>query len=169
SLLDSALAWMSYHLMGYEASGNVPGPQGSRLDILAPYEAFPVSDGWAMIAAATDTQFRALCVALDIPECVADERFATNALRVAHRDVLTDRISQTTKQFAREQLLERLRAAGVPCAPILSIDQVTQLEQVRENGMLLPGDDGCPTVALPIEVDGVRAGVRYQPPRLGEH
>jgi crotonobetainyl-CoA:carnitine CoA-transferase CaiB-like acyl-CoA transferase len=169
SLLDTALTWMSYHMMGYFASGIVPGQQGSRLDILAPYEAFPTSDGWAMISAATDQQFRALCSALGIPECAGDARYASNATRVQHRADLHASIASATAKVPTEDLLARLRTAGVPCAPILNVEQVVALEQVQESGMLVDSEDTCRSLALPIEWNGERSEARHPPPHLGEH
>jgi crotonobetainyl-CoA:carnitine CoA-transferase CaiB-like acyl-CoA transferase len=169
SLLDTALTWMSYHVMGYFAAGVVPGPQGSRLDILAPYEAFPTSDGWAMVNAATDQQFRGLCIALGIAECASDERYASNATRVQHRNALHATIASATAQSSTEELLARLRAAGVPCAPILNVEQVVGLEQVQASGMLLESEDTVKSVALPIEWNGERSEVRHRPPHIGEH
>ncbi|MDH3272788.1 MAG: CoA transferase, partial [Gemmatimonadota bacterium] len=51
TLMDTALAWVSYHTMGYLATGAVPGPMGSALGSIAPYRAFETSDGHVMIAA----------------------------------------------------------------------------------------------------------------------
>ncbi len=169
SLLDTAMTWMSYHMMGYFASGVIPGPQGSRLDILAPYEAFPTRDGWAMISAATDQMFRGLCGVLDITECARDSRYASNATRVQHRDDLHDTVAKATASFSTDDLLARLRTAGVPCAPILNVEQVVALEQVQQSGMLLDSEDTCRSIALPIEWNGERSEVQHRPPHLGEH
>ena len=66
--MDTTLGWVSYHLMGYLADGQVPGPMGSRLAMIAPYGAFPTSDGQLMIAAGNDALFGRLCMAFYLPD-----------------------------------------------------------------------------------------------------
>ena len=51
ALFETALMWVSYHAMGYPGTGDVPQPQGSGTAMIVPYQAFPTSDGYAMIAA----------------------------------------------------------------------------------------------------------------------
>ena len=82
SLMDTSLAWVSYHLMGYMATGDVPGPMGSSLGSIAPYRAFRTLDGHVMIAAGNDGIFRRLCAALDLPEVAEDPRFASMIMGV---------------------------------------------------------------------------------------
>ncbi|HUF94116.1 MAG TPA: CoA transferase, partial [Candidatus Limnocylindria bacterium] len=71
------------------------------------------------------------------------------------------------------ELLEALRAAGVPAAPILTIDAVMQEPQTKASGMLVsaphPRLPDYRSVGLPVRWDGRRPGVRRVPPRLGEH
>src|SRR5205823_14752605 len=64
ALFETALMWMSYHAMGYLASGAVPQAQGSGTAMIAPYQAFPTADGFAMIGAASDALFTRLTAAL---------------------------------------------------------------------------------------------------------
>ena len=57
ALFETALMWVSYHAMGYLGSGEVPQPQGSGTAMIAPYQAFPTADGYAMVAAGSDALF----------------------------------------------------------------------------------------------------------------
>lgn len=164
SLLDTSLTWMSYHLIGYLESGKVPGPQGSQLDLIAPYEAFPTTDGWLMIAAATDVHFARLCSALEVPHLAEEPEFGTNLARVRARARLSRILAGATSNFTVEELAARLRSAGVPCSPIHDVAQVAGDEQVRVSGMLT----GARTVAAPYRVDGVRSELAAAP-ALGEH
>src|SRR5712691_6849861 len=72
ALFDTALMWVSYHAMGYLGSGEVPQPQGSGTAMIAPYQAFPTADGYAMIAAGSDLMFQRLCQALGAPALAGD-------------------------------------------------------------------------------------------------
>lgn len=173
ALFETALMWVSYQLMGYFASGEVPQPQGSGTAMIAPYEAFPTLDGFLMIGAANDRLFVKACPALGIPEAATDPRFVDNPSRARNRKALYDLIAGITQKETAKSLQERLRAAGVPCAPILTIDQVAAEPQTRESGMLLaaphPRIPDYRSVGLPITWDGERPGVRRVPPLLGEH
>jgi crotonobetainyl-CoA:carnitine CoA-transferase CaiB-like acyl-CoA transferase len=173
ALFDTTLMWMSYHLNGYLAAGEVPGPQGSGTAMIAPYQAFPTADGWAMVAAPSDAMFQRLAQALDAPALGADPRFRDNPARVAHRGELIEALSAHTRTRKTDDLVETLRRAGVPCSPILTLDRVLEELQTRESGMLLhpphPRLADYTAVALPIAWDGRRPGVRQVPPRVGEH
>lgn len=173
ALFDTALMWSSYHLMNYFASGEVPQPQGSGTQMIVPYEAFPTADGSLMLAAGSDGLFQKVCEALGLGEAARDPRFADNPGRVAHRQALYDLIAAATRGDRTARWVARLRAVGVPCAPILGIDQVAAEPQTEASGMLLhaphPRIADYRSVALPLEWAGRRHGVRRVPPLLGEH
>jgi len=173
ALFDTTLMWVSYHAMGYLGSGEVPRPQGSGTQMIAPYQAFPTADGYAMIGAASDALFARLATALDAPELTGDPRFADNPSRVRHRAAVVEAVAARTRAFKTADLLERLRGAGVPGAPILGVDQVLQEPQTQASGMLVgaphPRLPDYRSVGLPIQWDGRRPGVRRVPPQLGEH
>jgi formyl-CoA transferase/CoA:oxalate CoA-transferase len=173
SLMDTALGWVSYHVTGYLATGVVPGPMGSRLGSIAPYEAFPTADGHVMIAAGNDALFARLCTALGLEELVEDPRFVTNPQRVAHRDALTAILTERTVLRSTEEMVERTRAHDVPCSAIHDIAQVVDDPQVAAAEMLTPAPH--PTlpdyrdVALPFRIDGARPRGAQPPPAAGEH
>jgi crotonobetainyl-CoA:carnitine CoA-transferase CaiB-like acyl-CoA transferase len=173
ALFDTTLMWVSYHAMGYLGSGEVPQPQGSGTAMIAPYQAFPTADGYTMIGAASDALFRRLAGALEAPELADDPRFADNPARVRHRADLVEALSARTRALETGDLLERLRAAGVPGAPIQTVDRVLQEPQTEASGMLVgaphPRLPDYRSLGLPIQWDGRRPGVRRVPPLLGEH
>ena len=173
SLMDTSLAWVSYHMMGYMATGRVPRPMGSSLGAIAPYRAFETSDGHVMIAAGNDAIFRRLCAALGLDAIVEDERFLSNPSRVEHRDVLDPIVEERTRRHSTEELLEALRSASVPASAIHTIDQVVADEQVSAAGMLglhpHGRSDAYQDVSLPLRMDGERPRGDAPPPGPGEH
>ena len=173
ALFETALTWVSYHAMGWFASGEVPEPQGSGTAMIVPYQAFPAADGYVMIAAGSDALFARLAEALGAPGLARDPRFFDNPSRVTNRAAIVEEISRLTSSRKAADLLDALRVAGVPSAPILRVDQVMEEPQTRESGMLVsaphPRHPGYRSVALPIQWNGARPGVRRVPPRLGEH
>jgi crotonobetainyl-CoA:carnitine CoA-transferase CaiB-like acyl-CoA transferase len=173
ALFETSLVWSSYHIMSYLGSGHVPTPQGSGVSSAAPYEAFPVRDGYVMIAAGNDTLFGRLCEALDVPVLADDARFRDNPSRVRNRADLSDRLSALTRQKMQGELLETLRVANVPCAPILTVDAVVSHPQTLASGMLVPqqraGQSGYRSIGLPLKWDEQRPTSPRPPPKLGEH
>jgi crotonobetainyl-CoA:carnitine CoA-transferase CaiB-like acyl-CoA transferase len=173
ALFETALMWVSYQAMGYLGSGRVPAPQGSGTAMIAPYQAFPTADGYAMIAAPSDAMFARLCQALEAADIAHDVRFADNPSRVRHGSALADALSARTREQKTTELVETLRRAGVPCAPILTIDAVLAEPQTQASGMLLraphPRLADYTSVGLPLQWNGRRPAVRRVPPQPGEH
>ena len=173
ALFETALMWVAYHAMGYLASGEVPEAQGSGTAMIVPYQAFKAADGYVMIAAGSDALFVRLVNALGAPELASDPRFVDNPSRVANRAAIVDAVTVLTCDRKAADLLELLRVAGVPSAPILKMDQVMAEAQTRESGILVgaphPRLPDYRSIGLPIQWNGARPGVRRVPPKLGEH
>jgi len=173
ALMDTALIWVSYHLMGHLATGVVPTRQGSGLASIAPYRAFATRDGHLMISAANDGIFRRLCQALEIPDLAEDPRFTTNPLRVEHRDALVEVLAARIAEYGTAELWELLSEHNVPCAPIQDAAQVVDNDQVNASGMLPetahPTIDGYRDLSLPLRMGGDRPRAEGAPPAAGEH
>jgi crotonobetainyl-CoA:carnitine CoA-transferase CaiB-like acyl-CoA transferase len=173
ALFETTLMWMSYHAMGYWGSGELPRPQGSGTAMIAPYQAFPSADGYVMIGAGSDALFAKLCAALGAEALVADDRFRDNPSRVRNRTALMEALSRLTRERKSSDLVDALRGAGVPAAPVLTVDAVLDEPQTRESGMVVsaphPRLPDYRSVGLPIRWDQRRPEVRRVPPRLGEH
>lgn len=170
SLFETAVSWMGIHAACYQASGRVEPPQGSGAPFIVPYQAFATRDGWILIAAANEGLFRKLCDVLDRREWLDDPRFATGADRVANRAVIVPMIEEIVAGGTTAEWETRLDAAGVPNAPIQSIDQVLAHPQTKAMGQLQTAPEGgIPLVGPPVSFDGVRPPLKRRPPRLAEH
>jgi crotonobetainyl-CoA:carnitine CoA-transferase CaiB-like acyl-CoA transferase len=173
ALFDTALAWSAFQMSHYFATGEVPRPQGSGTAMIVPYEAFPVVDGWVMIAAGSDALFVKATAALEVPELARDPRFVDNPRRVEHRVALQEALARVTRALSAEELLGRLQRAGVPSARVSTMDQVATEPQTEASGMLPtvkhPRLPDYRAVALPIKWDGERPAAARVPPLLGEH
>ena len=120
-----------------------------------PYQAFEASDGWQMIAAGNDNLFRKLCGALGLDSLIADPDFATNAERVVNRELLIPKIEAAVRRYSIEALGRLLDDAGVPNAPLLSVDQVATHPQTSALEMLgRCDDDDIKLVGIPLSFDG---------------
>jgi crotonobetainyl-CoA:carnitine CoA-transferase CaiB-like acyl-CoA transferase len=173
ALYETALAWGVFQMSQFLGSGEVPLPQGSGTAMICPYEAFPSRDAWVMIAAGSDALFAKACEALGVPGMARNPRFRDNPSRVAHRSEVFESLSAVTRMFTSGEILERLQRAGVPCAPILTLDKVAAEPQTTASGMLVaakhPRLPDYRAVGLPIRWDGERPPVARVPPLLGEH
>ncbi len=173
ALLDTALGWFSYHVMGHWASGVVPGPMGSQFGMIAPYGAFPTQDGQLMIAAGNDASFGRLCIALGLGELVDDPRYGSNPSRVENREDLFRVVAKVTQRHTTSGLWSLLAQQAVPAAPIQDVAAVVADPQVQASGMLRradhPGIPDYQDVAIPVRWDDERAQVRSAPPEAGEH
>jgi crotonobetainyl-CoA:carnitine CoA-transferase CaiB-like acyl-CoA transferase len=173
ALFETALMWMSYHAMAYFGTGDVPQPTGSSTAMIAPYQAFPTADGYVVIGAGSDGLYARLTQALDAPHLGQDPRFVDNPSRVRHRLALVEALSALTRTHKSADLLERLRTAGVPSTPVLSLDAVLDEPQTKASGMLVAAPHSrlpdYRSIGLPIRWDGARPEVRRVPPALGEH
>ena len=100
SLYETALSLLSYQLIGYLGTGEVPGREGSAFAQIAPYQVFATRDGELMIVAGNDKLFRVLCRALGIDEVATDARFATNPDRVRNRAELVALLEPPIREWS---------------------------------------------------------------------
>jgi len=170
ALFDVQAAMLANQATNYFVSGKAPTRMGNAHPNLAPYQPFACSDGMVIIAVGNDGQFRALCGALGLE---VEDRFASNALRVAEREALGALIAAKTEGFTMQGLMQALEAAGVPCGPVNTIDQVFAEPQAIHRGLRVEQTradlaDPVRTVASPIRLS--KTPVRYDapPPRLGQ-
>ena len=173
ALFDTALAWTAFQMSHYLATGEVPLPQGSGTAMICPYEAFPARDAWVMIAAGSDALFTRCCEALEVPALAEDPRFRDNPTRVANRKALIEALSAATRALDSADVLDRLQRAGVPSAPINTLDRIVAEAQTEASGMLVPVKHprlyDYRALGLPIRWDGERPPITRVPPLLGEH
>jgi len=168
SLYETALWLLSYQLVGYLGTGDVPSREGSAFAQIAPYQVFATRDGELMIVAGNDKLFRSLCRVLGVERFANDPRFLTNPDRVRHRDEIAALIAERTQERATDELLGALIAAGVPASPVRDVGEAAEHEQTRALGILQHLDDFT-TLAQPISFDGERLLHRSAPPRLGDY
>jgi crotonobetainyl-CoA:carnitine CoA-transferase CaiB-like acyl-CoA transferase len=126
-----------------------------------------------IVAVGNDGQFARLCATLGHAEWARDERFATNAQRVANRELLVGLMRAVTVTRSTEDWVNAMEAAGVPCGPVNTVDKVFEHPQVRSRGLRVemphPLAGTVPLVANPIRLSESPVDYRRAPPRLGEH
>jgi len=115
-----------------------------------------------------DRQFARLAEICGHPEWPRDERFASNAARVANRAEMVRLVSEAIGQKPAAEWLERLEAAGIPAGPINGISQALSDVQAQHRQMVRT-IAGIPLVGSPVRLEGARADSDLPPPGLGEH
>jgi formyl-CoA transferase len=169
SLLETGLSWAASKIDALMNQGQQPQKHRSGHPDFVPYEAFDAADGPFLICVGNDRLFAKLCAALGTQRWLTDQRYAGNRARLANRAALVAELHEVLATRNRADWIAALEAAGVPCAPIHSIAEAIEQEQVQALGILqrVPGETFTLT-ALPMSIDGARPRIRHAAPKLGD-
>jgi len=175
-MLDCQAALMETALARYDVEGKVPTRTGDNHPSLAPFETFMAEDGKFVICAGNDTLFLLMADALGAPQMALKPEFLTNDLRVQNRDQLVDEVEEITKVKPMQHWIDALNEAGVPCAPINTIDRLFSKPQLLARNMIVKvkgeGDTAVRTAGNPIKMSTVSEVDPESPiraPMLNEH
>jgi len=174
ALYDCGLMVTAYYGMEALALGAEPPKYGNDHPTIVPYGVFDAADGPLVITVGNNAQYQRFChEVIARPDLAADARYATNISRSAHRETLVPELQKELRARPRQQLLERLTAAGIPCGEVLGLLQALQSPRAQQASLVtrqpLPGGGGqMPVLAPPYRFDGERAPVRLPPPALGQ-
>lgn len=173
ALLDVGVACLANQSMNYLYGDQVPQRMGNAHPNTVPYQAFPTEDGHMILAVGNDGQFARFCQAAGRSEWAEDERFRSNAARLAHRAELVEMIRRVTLTRSTRAWVQLLEQHAVPCGPINTVREVFEDPQVRARGMQIamthPKAGQVPLVASPIRLSDTPVTYRHAPPQLGQH
>jgi formyl-CoA transferase len=173
ALLDVQVAMTANMSSNYLHSGKPPRRWGNAHPNLVPYQTFRTSDGWIIVAAGNDGQWRKFCAIGGQPELCEDPRFLRVRDRIRNRDELLPLLEAMVARRSSAAWLDEMEAAGVPCGPINDLRQVFENPQVIARGMRIDIEraDAGPVklVANPIKASRTPPSYRLPPPRMGEH
>ena len=171
ALLDTQVAMLANLGAGYLATGVAPQRAGNAHQNIVPYQVFAVADGHVILAVGNDAQFARFCRVAGCPELADDDRFARNAGRVRHREVLVPLLAERLKRRPRSEWLAALEAAKVPCGPINDLADVFADPQVLARAMTVdlphPLAGSVRLVGSPIKLSATPVRYRRAPPLLG--
>lgn len=173
ALLDVQVAIMANMASNYLSTDTPPKRWGNAHPNIVPYQTFQTSDGWMIVAAGNDSQYRKFVEAGGETSLATDPRFLTNPQRVKERATLVPLLSEMTQKKTKEEWISLLETAGVPCGPINDLAEVFQNEQViaREIKQIIshPTAGKVELVASPMRLSKTPATIRSAPPTLGQH
>ncbi|WP_229427290.1 CaiB/BaiF CoA transferase family protein [Massilia atriviolacea] len=173
ALLDTQVAMLANVGSNYLNSGKPPRRWGNAHANIVPYQTFACADGHIIVATGNDGQYRKFVEAGEREDLLTDPRFATNPLRVQHRDVLVPLLAQMVKTRTRDDWIAKLEAVGVPCGPINDVGEVFENEQVKARGVAIemdhPAAGKVKLVRSPMKLSLTPAQADLPPPMLGQH
>ncbi|HYC46161.1 MAG TPA: CaiB/BaiF CoA-transferase family protein [Burkholderiales bacterium] len=171
ALLRTATNLLNYQIAGYSLGAH-PQRYGSGHELLVPYRNFQCADGTVLIAAGNDRLWARLAGVLQLREASGALPFPTLALRVANRARVNEMIAAAVQGRTREDLLQALKAAGIPCAPVNTVAEYVSDASLEKAGVL-------DRVRIPEVEEALLAGAlfgadflpknRRAPPKTGQH
>jgi len=174
AMLDCQVATLENAIARHQATGQVPGPLGSRHPSIAPFEAFATSDGHVIIAAGNDALFAELCRSIGRPELARDARFLSNEDRTRNAGALKTLLEEALAARSTGEWLDLLEQEGIPCGPLNDVAAVLADPQVLARNMVVTVEDAVAgRLALagnPVKLSGVADPAAREPaPELDEH
>lgn len=173
SLLEAALGLSVWETTEFWGTGKSPEPIGTANRMSAPYQAMRARDGYLVIGAANQKLWLTFLEVVGKPELNADPRFATNALRVAHRVELIGLLEPAFARRTVHEWVDALLTAGVPAAPIYNYEQALASDHVAAREMVIdvphPIEGSFRSLGFPVKMRGTPQRVRHPPPLLDQH
>ena len=171
AMFDSMISAMASVFANYLGAGVVPKPWGTAFSTIVPYRTFPTKDREIAIAVASDKLWTIFCETMGHPELIDHPDYCSNAQRVKNRGVLEPMLANIFRQDTSEHWFEKLNAAGVPCSPVRTIDEVVNDPQSAVRAMFpkLTNVETSLVTGLPVKFSATPGQVRSGPPGIGQH
>jgi CoA:oxalate CoA-transferase len=174
SMLDCQLAILENALVRYQVEGKPPAPLGTRHPTITPFQAFEASDAWFVVAVGNDALWNTFCATVKRPDLSADPRYASNGHRTMNISGLEAELGKMFAVKPMKEWLALLEAAGVPCAPVNTIDKVLEDRQLKARNMFVTVDDPVAGKIIipgnPIKMESIpECPDRPRAPEIGEH
>ncbi|EGO62715.1 CaiB/BaiF CoA transferase family protein [Acetonema longum] len=172
-MLDCQIAILENAIARYVTSGIVPGPLGNRHPSITPFSSYTAQDGYLIVGAGNARLWEKLCAVLERPDLLADPRFATNADRTNNVNALADILNGIFKQKTIAAWLELLETAGLPCAPINTVEKIVNDPHVAAREMIVevehPVAGKLKMPGVPVKLSLTPGKVETPAPLLGQH
>lgn len=171
-MLDAAISWLTARA-GYTFGFDEPFPRlGTHHPSIVPFGKYECTDRPIIIAAGTPDFWRGFCRAIDRPDLLEDERFATMDDRVDNRDALADIVEPIIAAESSEYWIERLHAEDVPAGPIYDTKTVWEDEHVRKRELHRTMDredrEDADVIDHPVHFTALTTQLEVAPERLGQ-
>lgn len=175
SMLDCQVAVLENAFARYFATGEIPGPLGTRHPVFTPFQAFETADGYIVIAliGGDRNQWALFCSALGLLELIDDERYQTGWSRTENYALLEPLLKEAFKKKTAQEWLRELSELQIPCGPINNIAQIVKDPQIKRRKMIVdiehPRLKKVKAVNTPLRFSRTRPAVKDPSPDLGQH
>ena len=173
AMLDAVLSLFADNAANVLTEGTKFGKFGSGHPDLVPYQAFPASDGYFVVACLTNAFYKRLATALGRDDLLNDPRFATNPSRVKHRAHVVGVLSDIFRQNTCDHWIALLEANDIPTCRVNRLEDALHSEQVAENGLVVAREDPkrgfVSILGPPLHLSRTQTTFERLAPMLGEH
>jgi len=168
ALYDSGLSLLHPHAANWFMDGAMPRRTGNAHPNIYPYDALATRTDPIFVAVGNDRQFASFCACIGLPALADDPLYRTAGARSIHREGLKQRLEAALADFDGRTLVDTLMAAGVPAAPVLSVDAALEHPHTAHRGMVVELEGGYRGVASPIKLSRTPATYRHVPLTPGD-
>ena len=173
AMTDAQVALCENACARYFATGEVPGPLGSRHPLFTPFEAFPTRDGTVVLIAQFDQDWKRFCKAAGKDEWAADERFRSLEARLENYGEFVEQMNSLMRSRTTAEWIELLDAHGVMCGPVNNIEQVVEDPHIQAREMVVNAEHAragkLKVVGTPMKFSRTACRIERASPDLGEH
>ncbi len=178
ALFENNVFLVSQHMMQYAITGQPAAPMPERISAWGIYDVFTVKNGEQIfLSAVSDSQWIIFCDVLQCDDLKAMPQYATNNDRVKHRSELLASLRERLAKYTAAELTAIFESAGLPYAPIAKPEDLFADPHLLATGGLAPvrladgtrKGESALAALFPFTMNGMRLGVRHQPPFQGEH
>jgi len=135
SMLDTMISFLwSSDMGGHTFIGDEMENETAQSFIDLIYE---TADGYISVATMQDKEWQGLAKALDRPDLIDDQRFNTPELREINKDERLNLMQELLRSYKSKDVLARLEAEDVPCAPVLTRRDMLKHPQVIANDVVV--------------------------------
>ena len=172
SLLDTAMSYLETVPAEYQVLGSERPQIGNRRPFTAPTDSYPARDGYVCIGTATDGAWRKLARLIERSDLADDPRFATNKGRTSNQEQLNQALAEWVSVRTVKGVVDTLREARIPVAPVQTVAEVMNDPQIRAREMIVdvehPGIGPVPLPGTPIKLSRTPGAIRHHGRRVGQ-
>lgn len=174
SLFDTVISWMAYSIANYDRTDNIPSRNGTGNSVTD--KLYGTADGgYVYVKAITQAQYERMCDAVDRPDLVRDERFATNNAREEHAAALESELEAVFQSYTLEEITSLLTGVNVPAGAVQDVARLVNSDpHVAKRDMLERSydpvaDEEVITATIPLRTEDGKPEFQRRPPHHGEY
>ena len=173
AMLDSQVALCENACARYFATGEIPGPLGSRHPLFTPFQAFPTRDGYVVVVAQLPDDWNRFCEAAGRKEWVTDPRYCSLEARLENYGEFIEEMNALMRTRSTEEWITLLDAHRVMCGPVNNIEEVVRDPHVNHRGMFVDVEHATAgrlkVVGTPMKFSRTPCRIEKASPELGQH